>query len=423
MLKLRPPSIALESRCAEMKNTFPAPEHFIPQAPQEIVKPSQQLTTVEAHDITTEHTVQDLGEAIDSPLDNAAYEELVQAELKHMRAQQEARRRLAEEAVEDLPEPAIMTVEELLESDSPPERIEGLVPSGATVVIVARAKTGKTTFALNLVRSLLRGEPFLGQFPVEPEPGAIAYLNYEMGDFSFGTYCQPLGIGGDGFKAVGLKGLKSFMKNKTARSRLAKRLREINTTALVVDSLGQAFTGNDQNDNSEMLQWFAELEEWAREEIGVNEIYVISHAGKKASQGARGASAIEDVPDIIITLSLENPDRADSRRIVETRGRADDLPPHYLDFEVATKRLTLGEPKGKEARQEREKNSRRQALIDYVTKNEGESTNQIKKAVSGNSSNMTDTLKELVEEGVFRTEPGAHNATLYFLSSRGKKDS
>lgn len=406
-----------------MENTSHAPELFFPGSHQDLVKPPQeQMSTVDAHDIT-EHTVEGLGEPLDSSSLNAAYEETVQAELSFMRAQKEARRRLAEEAAEDLPEPAIMTVEELLDTDSPPERIEGLVPSGATVVIVARAKTGKTTFALNLVRSLLKGEPFLGQFPVEPEPGTIAYLNYEMGNFSFGTYCQPLGIGGDGFKAVGLKGLKSFMRNKTARSQLAKRLRKIKTTALVVDSLGQAFTGNDQNDNSEMLQWFAELEEWARQEIGVNEIYVISHAGKKASQGARGASAIEDVPDVIISLSLENPDRADSSRIVETRGRAEDLPPHFLDFDVATKRLTLGEPKGTEARQERANNSRRQALIDYVTKNEGESTNRIKNAVSGSSATITDTLKELVEEGVLRTETGARNATLYFLPSRGKKDS
>lgn len=351
-----------------------------------------------------------------------AYQEEYERRYIFEKARREVDRTLAMEIYEESPQPEIHTFAQLLNSKKTPDRIEGLVPSGSTVVIVARAKTGKTTFALNLAKSLSNGTAFLNEFPTPKERGKIAYLNYEMDEQLLGSYGIKLGLNDDRVLTVQMRGKKGSVMTEVGRAKLAERLRLEGVTALIVDSFGQAFTGEDQNSNSEVLKWFDRFQAWARNDVGVNEIYVIVHTGKNESRGARGASAIEDVPDVIINLSLSNPENPLSPRVIEVHGRAEDLQPTTLSFDPATMVVSLGDRAGREGTSHQLRRRIRADVLAYVELNPGASTRRIKEDVNGSADIVKDTLDELVLGGFISRAKGPRNAFMHYLSQTGRGD-
>jgi hypothetical protein len=113
--------------------------------------------------------------------DSEGFDADVALALRTLRVREEARRRLAAEK-EGATEPfdAGLLEDILARPPEPPFRIEGLLPSEAGMLVVAQRKTGKTTLMLNLARSLLTGQGFLGRFEVRRLCGNIAILNFEV---------------------------------------------------------------------------------------------------------------------------------------------------------------------------------------------------------------------------------------------------
>jgi AAA domain len=109
--------------------------------------------------------------------DTEALDQEVAAEVRKLRVREEARRRLAAEK-EDATKPfdAGLLEDILARPPEPPFRVEGLLPSEAGTLVVAQRKTGKTTLTLNLARSLLTGQRFLGRFEVRRVIGSVAFL-------------------------------------------------------------------------------------------------------------------------------------------------------------------------------------------------------------------------------------------------------
>lgn len=228
------------------------------------------------------------------------------------------------------------TLAELLHREpDPPFRIEGLLPANGNWVVSAQNKTGKTTFVLNLARSLLTGKDFLDTFAVRRIKGSVAVWNYEVSGAQFARWAQESGIDPDRLYVNNLRRRPSPLTDPVRRAEAVRRLREHNVQVLIVDPFGRAFTGVEQNSNSEVQRWLDDLDVLAQE-AEIEHVILTTHAGWNGEH-SRGASALEGWPDAIITLTRND----GGVRFMRAEGRDVDLPEDALAFDPFTRRLSL----------------------------------------------------------------------------------
>lgn len=224
-------------------------------------------------------------------------------------------------------------------------RVEGLLAIEARLLIVAQRKSGKTTLTLNLARSLLTGEPFLGRLTVEPVEGSIIFLNYEVSGATFASWLADIGIPKELHKRVhilNLRGRENLLATERGRRRLEALLREVRAEVAIVDPFGRAFTGDEQNSASQVTRFLVELD-GVMTAGGVSEVILVAHAGwgdGKSSVRSRGSSGTEDWADSILRLSRER-DLPGSPRFIEAEGRDVAIGTDRLDYDPATRMLRL----------------------------------------------------------------------------------
>jgi hypothetical protein len=221
--------------------------------------------------------------------------------------------------------------------------MDKIVPWQASCLISAQRKTGKTTFVLNLARSLLTGEDFLGRFAVRPINGDVAILNYEVSAAQLARWADEAGVPRGRLFLVNLRGRGNPLGDDDGRMRLAALLRSRGTEALLCDPFGRAYTGVSQNDPGEVGRWLDDLEHFARTDVGVNDLMLTAHAGWEGER-TRGASALEDWPDSIITMTRGgrvDGDGGEDARYLKAIGRDVELEEDRLNFDMETRTLTL----------------------------------------------------------------------------------
>lgn len=220
----------------------------------------------------------------------------------------------------------------------PPMRVEGLIPWSGSALVVAQRKTGKTTFLLNYARAMLTGEPFLGCYDVIalPPEARVAFLNYEVSGTQLARWANDAGVPQDRLVLVNLRGRRNPLGNDEDRQHLAAALRDANVQAVIVDPFGRAYTGVSQNDNGEVQAFLVGLEEFVRSDVGALDLLLAAHAGWDGER-TRGASALEDWGDTIITLTKDDEDR----RYLRAIGRDVDVDEDELVMDEATRVLSL----------------------------------------------------------------------------------
>jgi hypothetical protein len=232
------------------------------------------------------------------------------------------------------------TLAEVLERPAdPPMRIDGLLPWTGSGLVVAQRKTGKTTLLLNYARCLLTGEPFLGEFDVIalPPDARVAFLNYEVSAAQLARWADEVGVPRDRLVLVNLRGRRNPLGRPDDRAELAAILREKNVQSVIVDPFGRAYTGISQNDNGEVQAFLVGLEEFVRSEVGALDLLLATHAGWDGER-TRGASALEDWGDTIITLTRDAED--DSKRFMKAMGRDVDVDEDELVMDPLTRVLS-----------------------------------------------------------------------------------
>jgi RecA-family ATPase len=172
------------------------------------------------------------------------------------------------------------TLKEILSRPpGPAARVNGLIPANSSTVVVAQRKAGKTTFLLNLAKSLVTGDEFLDGLGVVPITGSVGFLNYEVNGEKLATWAQEIGVPGDRFFMVNLRGRRNPLNHPEDRPDLAAMLRDQNVETLVVDTFARAFTGTDQNNASEVGSFLSDLDKFARTEVGATDLMLSIHAG------------------------------------------------------------------------------------------------------------------------------------------------
>ncbi|WP_299957464.1 AAA family ATPase [uncultured Modestobacter sp.] len=260
------------------------------------------------------------------------------------RADRLARERLAEEeaaADERLTQAVVPQLLADVPDDVTGYRVEGLIVANAVTLLWAQAKTGKTTMLVNLMRSLTAGSKFLGAYPCQPvaEGRRVGLLSYEMNGGQLRRWAEDHGVDTSRVAVWNLRGMPNPLRTEHSRKLLGKELAAAGVEVLLIDTYARAALSADENDNPAATAWFKMIGELTAE-AGVTDVLVTHHAGWNGGR-LRGASALQDFPDVLLGLTRDE----SGRRFLEATGRFngsdEGLTPTALEFDPASRTLTL----------------------------------------------------------------------------------
>lgn len=309
--------------------------------------------------------------------------------------------------------------EVLARPDEESYRVEGLVVSEGSTLIVAKRKTGKTTLNLNLAKCLIDGSDFLGQFKTHPVQGRVAILNFEVSGSQLARWASEAGVNPERLFLVNLRGKRNPLSHPGDRAELASLLRAQEVEALFVDPFGRAYSG-DQNSAGEVSAWLVDLDLFARAEAGARDLFLNVHAGWNGER-SRGSSALEDWPDTVLNLTRKDDDDTGPRYFAAF-GRDVDVPEDELAFDGATRHLYLtGSGSRREARASQKTESLVQPVLDVVGKRPGLTSRGLAPALrefgySGfRKGDEARALLQAVERGLVVRQSGPNNSFAHFL--------
>ena len=276
-----------------------------------------------------------------------AFERMVQHEVLRMEVREEATQRYRAKQEPEDSEPLVRLASEVLtEEPERTPRIERILPWDGTLWLSAQRKTGKTTMLANLAHSLLTGEKFLGQCAVVPlGPGErIAVLNFEVTAATLADWFNRRGVPMDRVVQVDLRGRANPFHDAKKLRALGEQLRGLGVKSVLIDTFSHGFTGDSQNDATQVRAWIRQANQWTRAVVGATDLVVTDHAGWGDNARASGSSAKEADADQIMHLTLSDPKDLKSVRHVTAFGRAaEDLPKGELLFDEDTKTLMYRE--------------------------------------------------------------------------------
>lgn len=287
----------------------------------------------------------DEGDGVDEAR-RIAFERMVEHELLRMEVREEAGQRYRAAQEPEDSEPLVRLVAEVLTAE--PERaprIERVLPWDSTLWLSAQRKTGKTTVLVNMAHSLLTGEKFLGECAVVPlaPDERVGMLNFEVTPAKAAAMFERRGVDAHRVVQVDLRGRANPFHNPRQLKALGEQLRALNVRSLFIDTFSHAFTGDSQNDATQVRAWIRQVNQWARLVVGATDLIVTDHAGWSDAMRASGSSAKEADADHIMHLALSDPKDQNSPRHVRTFGRTDDLVKGELLLDKDTETVTYRE--------------------------------------------------------------------------------
>lgn len=238
-----------------------------------------------------------------------------------LRIADEARKRFNAQNAEDREPLPLTGLADLLAADLPPEQfiVDGVLHRGGNVMFTAARKTGKSTVAGNLIRSLVDGDAFMDAFDVT-EARKVALIDLELTPATLQRWLREQGIRNvDALTVVPLRGRVGAFNilDKATRAELAKELR--GHDVLILDPLrplADALGLNEHTEMGRLLEAFDAL----KAEAGISEGIVVHHHGH-GSDRARGDSRLEDWPDAVWRLQRDNLDDPHALRTFSAFGR------------------------------------------------------------------------------------------------------
>jgi len=269
-----------------------------------------------------------------APAPEARFDIEVAAEAHRLRVIEAARDLVRAERTPPAPPMDIALVDEIAD-DEEIYQIDNMLPMGGNALIVAKRKTGKSTYLLNKAKALRTGEPFLGRLAVQPITGRVAYLNYEVPRAMMKRWAHDAGLTSADLLTVNLRGRRNPLRHEADLDELRRSLIAHQVEILIVDPLSRAFTGDNIDNTAQMTQFLASLD-ILRADVGASSILLAAHAGWNNDR-ARNSSVVEDWADAIITMTKD----AQGRRYLSAIGRDVELDEDLLTYDHARRTLTL----------------------------------------------------------------------------------
>jgi RecA-family ATPase len=347
----------------------------------------------------------------------------LEKEIQRQRNQRDARYVIAAESAPDVEVPTIRP-DEYLDTEEEEVRfsIEKWHVQGGNTLIVAQYKTGKTSLAINLYRSLVNTEPFLGAYKTNEQDGRIAYFDYEMLEDQFRFWLKA---GGDiNLNKMAtpwhLRGRTLPIWDDSSRKKVVEWLRRWDCSALIVDTAARAWSGlvESENSNADILRFTDSLDS-LKYEAGLTDLFLITHMGRSAQwaqdgeERARGATRLEDWMDTGWYMTKDE----NSVRYLRANGRGVDQEPIMLNYAANSHRLTtqgIG-------RQEHEERTADEMIVDILAAmEEPPTTAQLKELVGGQAEKRASKVMGAERRGLIeRNKRG--RAMIVELTETGRK--
>ena len=290
--------------------------------------------------------------------------------------------------------------------DDVPMRVAELLPQGGVVALTAQAKSGKTTLELELARCLLTGDDFLGRFPVTPIDGTIIFVDLELPANTLREWLARHDLATDRVVVLPLRGrghLFANLLNADDRSTIAAEIRALDGEVLIVDPLSALLqaAGLEENSNSDVGAMIRKGLLGLTHEAGVSELVIAHHMG--VVERSRGATVINDAPDVLWKLVVDESEDGDRSRYFSAYGRDVDVHQGRLDFDAATGRLTMpiGAPSRtssrRQAQAEQTAAERRERVTDALYANGGviDTRSALRAVTKLSNHNLTEALNDL----------------------------
>jgi len=260
----------------------------------------------------------------------AKFDREVAEELHRKRVREAAAVKWAEEqALATTPELIMGLLGELDVNQDVPDLIDGVVKQGTTV-FVGYSGSGKTRLALQVGYCLLSGTRFLdamhrpGQHVQQLGPEAkIGVLSYDMSLPLLANWINafPEHDAPNRWMIVDAFTRGQPLLVPVMRAQMAKTMREANVEFVIVDSATASFPGDSENDATQVLNHYLDLQRFALNEVGAKGLLVIAHAGKASSTAIRGSSAAPGAVDSIMSVSFNEEDPLKIRRVASVKYR------------------------------------------------------------------------------------------------------
>ena len=230
--------------------------------------------------------------------------------------------------------------------DKPTWVVEGLIRHDGSALMVGKYKVGKSTLMLNLIKSLTTGSPFLGKFRVE-KPMTVAYVDMELGEGLAWDWLNEL-PDLDRKRLVYLdrmgQGRKLNMRSDTMRANTARMLRENDVDVLIIDPLSPIMSALGMEENgAESVRPMLDSFDMLKVEAELSALIVSHHTGHQDQTRARGSTAFMDWPSSYMSVYKDS-DEYDAPRFFQADGRDVRVPPGKLEFDSATRTLSIVDP-------------------------------------------------------------------------------
>lgn len=345
------------------------------------------------------------------PTDNWQVRNLVNDGLRRHRAKEQIERLLRPAGADERPRPISLT-DFLAEPDEDVRyRVDGLWPREGRIVLSAQNKSGKTTLTGNLVRSLVDGDDFLGQFGVE-RADRVVLIDNEMSPSQIRRWLRDQGIRKtDNVDVVSLRGrVSSFnILDASIRAEWAELIGEADV--LIFDCLRPALDALGLSEDKESGRFLEALDELIHV-AGIPELVLVHHMGH-SNERSRGDSRLEDWPDAKWSLlkSADTDEGQPMEVFFKAFGRDVDQSEVRLAYDSDTRHLTVNGGSRRAATSGRIENG----VQVFVADHPGCSQGQIEKAVQGDNMTIRNAIRSLTDEGRLRVEKQAPGkATLHF---------
>lgn len=341
-----------------------------------------------------------------------AHAAAVDARVRQLRADEEARRIIRAETSARIEMPAAFTLDALLSAEiaDEPQLIKGLWPAGGNVLCAAQRKAGKTTTVHNLTRSLIDGEPFLDHFPVTGSR-RVALFDFELAPSLLRGWLRDQGIRNPGaLLVVPMRGRAASLdiRDDRTRARWATVLRDHGAEVLILDPLRPIIDSlgiDEWHGVGPLLQAFDAL----KEEAGIAEGLIVQHHGHHAERAA-GDSRLVGWPDAVWDLTRDDPNDPRSFRYFGAYGRDVDVDKGLVSmYDGHRLAFAAGAAEAKRDRLAED-------VAAFISANPGAKSSDIESAgIRGVSKNtVAAILKRAEAAGLVRVEAGPRGAKLAY---------
>jgi hypothetical protein len=334
--------------------------------------------------------------------------------LAFLRVDQEAKRILRNEKAQPVPVPDDGDLtHDLAEPDEDVlYTVDELFPHGGNGLVVASYKVGKTTLALNLIKALADGEPFLGRFPVQLD-GRVCYWNYEMNAAQVRRWFRDLAVQHPERVARPwhLRGYTLRIWEDGVRAQVVEWLRRHEVKFWIVDPAARAWSGLvvNENDNSQMEQFTTALDTVKRE-AEISDLLLVTHQGRQQfdddQERSRGATRLEDWMDFGWYYTKD--------RFLRATGRDVDVAAFKVDGDKW--RLRAGA-----AREEHRLDDGVRKVCEKCLAEPGITGRPLEQGIPGDKTQRPRWIKEAVGRGFVEQRDGARRAKHHYITEQGRK--